>query len=514
MARSFLLLALLTAPLAAQDVALDRQATRWRVTLEQVEAPGTYGAPADDLGLLGVHYDVLFEGLPALEAAYVGVGGYAGVSGEEAGFFLVGFTFGALWMPLPAWVVDAGVFLGAGGDAGGPVEDGWGVRPFVALERVFGLYGLRAEASWLDLDQYDGDDLNLALGLTLPAELLRARGARLPRRLPAVAVVPRTTRVTLRTLGLDVGRGALLRDGTPVTADPVLAGVGVDYFVTPQVFVPIEAYGGVGGEADGLVQAGAGLGASLPLFGSRVTFEAKGSALVGGGGGHDTGGGLGWHAQAGLRALVAAGVALEVLGGTQGYLDGELDGETLSVGLSWTGRPLELARNYPRVDLDREGLSDDDARIESLSVEALSKFHLPSEARKKNGSELNNTISLVGVGVAHEVRRNLEVTARAFAAYGGEVGGYSEGLLGLRYGLSPVAGASLSVHGEVGAAGGGQVDVGSGLIYQASAVLGWDLSRSTQLTLAYGKTDANTGPFEAETVTVGLGWRLNRAVAR
>src|SRR5262245_53971015 len=129
----------LSARARAQDLSLERQPSRWRISFETLDASG-----AANLGVVGIHHD-LCAPLDAYPPLYLGVGGYAAVTGERGGFLLAGVTLGALHAVLPGWYLDFGAFLGGGGGEG--VDGGFAVRPFVALERALGLLALRAEVA-------------------------------------------------------------------------------------------------------------------------------------------------------------------------------------------------------------------------------------------------------------------------------------------------------------------------------------------------------------------------------
>ena len=147
----------------------------------------------------------------------------------------------------------------------------------------------------------------------------------------------------------------------------------------------------------------------------------------------------------------------------------------------------------------------------------MTKFYSPpSSATKKDGSPHDETISLVGFGIEEPIGWNISLTARAFAAYAGDVGGYSEGLLGVRYEYSAfgLPRHHFGLSAEAGAGGGGGVDVGSGLIAHLAAGWRYDLSDDFQIDLEFGKVEANHGSFEAESISFGVIWNLSRALLR
>jgi len=66
----------------------------------------------------------------------------------------------------------------------------------------------------------------------------------------------------------------------------------------------------------------------------------------------------------------------------------------------------------------------------------------------------------------------------------------------------------FNAEGLVGAAGGGGIAVGDGLITQASAGVGYRINKTYDVMLSYGKTQASQGSFEANTLTMSLSVRF------
>lgn len=490
----------------AQEIALESHPTRWRVGYEAPESK-----QGEEFDLVGVHYDLLspFERIPNL---YLGIGGYGAVAGDRAGFFLGGASVGYILPIWPAWTLDGGVFAGAGGGGGRPESQGFAVRPYLALERAFGIYGLRAELAWLDMDEFELDRLYLSLGLTVSSEVLTARERRRSGRIPAEAVEAREMRVTPRWVWLDLDANTRTKKGRPIDQVQVI-GIGLDYFLTRSVFVPLEAYGAVAGDVSGFAMAFTGLGVSLPVF-DRVHLEAKATAGGGGGGDVDAGGGFGWQAQGGLRFDLTRSLALELLAGRTMFPGGDFDATTATVGLSWSALPTTLSLDYPRGNLEREGLSADDTTVGGTRLSVFHKTYVPrGDAHKAGGGEYDSNLNLIGVGAEQHLWRWFSATGRAFTAWDGNIGGYAEGLFGLKAELEPegLEGNFFSLHGEAGAAGGGGADVGSGWLFVYGAGYRREILPGMHLSLEVGAFAANHGTFSGEAYTIGLGWDVYRA---
>lgn len=509
-------LVLLGADAAAQDVRLESHPTRWRLTgaFFSVESGGP--RDGDEVGLVGIHYDVLqpFESLPGL---FLGLGGYGAASGDRGGLFFGGLTAG--WMhPLsPNWTLEAALFAGGGGGGDGPESEGMAIRPHVALERHLDLVSLRLEAGFLDLKDDPIDDFHLALGITIPTEILSAREAARGPEIPDVAVVERPLRITPLVQVVDTASDTRRSTGGPYPGDLSLIGIGVDYFLGPHLYVPVEAWGAAGGGASGYAAAYSGLGWSLPFFGERVRLELQALLGAAGGGELDVGGGLSWQARGGLRTQLWGPLSLIVQGGWLDAPNGSLEGSSVTAGLSWSTNTPALRIEYPRSRLESEGLSEDRARVRTTRLQVLNKTYTPrSESRTRSGQTYEKTINLLGVGFEQPVFGDISLLGRAYAAWEGDVGGYGEGLFGVKYEFAPLVDERhhFSISMEAGAGGGGGMDVGSGLIWQFHSGWRYDLSERTALSAEFGYMQPNRGSFAAETFQIGWTWDLNRAVLR
>ena len=107
-------------------------------------------------------------------------------------------------------------------------------------------------------------------------------------------------------------------------------------------------------------------------------------------------------------------------------------------------------------------------------------------------------------------------SAKRGGAVSGGIGGYAEGLAGLRAGFSPAFAETsrLFLSYEIGAGGGGGMDVGSGLIHQASAGWLWSPMPGLELGLEAGRMEAlDDGSFAADVYGVSVAVDVVRVLA-
>ena len=509
--RSVLLLAGLAAPAAAQEVILDSSPSRWRLELSEVETE-----TGGDMGWVGLHYDVL-EPIPRWPEIYAGIGGYGAVSGDRGGLFVGGLTLGFLQELGRSWFFDAGLFAGAGGGASQEGDSGLMLRPHVALERAFRLWGLRVEAAHVDFPDGDIEDTYVALGVSLLAESLRGREGRRGRAIHEAAVLPRPVRLTPLGAFLDPSSGSRKRNGARLEDEIGLLGIGLDTFLTRHLYLPVKAFGAGSGGVDGFAMGLGGLGWSVPFAGGDVRLEAEALVGAGGGGSVDTGGGLLLGLQGGLRARVWRSLELQVGAGLIDAPDGELEGAMVSAGIGWSGSLVGLHPDYPRSALAREALPRGKARVLHPHLALLHKFYNPpGDVRRTDGSPMDEHMRLIGLGLEVPVTPWLALTGRSFGAYAGEAGGYAEGLFGARYELRPLSDPRhvFTAAAELGVAGGGGVSVDSGLIYEFAAGYRYEWTERVSFVVEAGKVEADQGSFEAEMVLLGVRWDLALPILR
>ena len=507
-----LTLALFGSVVSAQDIRLKDRKTRWRFTGEYFAVDAH-----ENLGLVGAHYDLL-EPFAAVPNLYLGVGGYGAMVGQRGGLFAGGLTAGYLREVAPGWVLDAGLFAGGGGGGvGGTGGDASGLmlRPHLAIERAFPLYALRLEVANTDFLDDEIDDLHFAIGISLPSEVLDARESRRGPEIPAKALVKRRLRFSPLLSEYYLPSELRRVSGGRLRSDLQTTGFGVDYFLGRHVYVPIEAHAATGGGVSGFGMALTGFGFSLPLgFRDRLSLELAGLAGAGGGGDVNTGGGFLWQARGGLKIPLYGPLSLSLSYGATEAVKGDFEARVATVGLTWSSHIPELAVGYPRSRLGREGLSKDTAKINTTRLQVFDKMYVPApKARHVRGGAYDQTLHLLGVGFEQPISESFAVTGRVYTAWEGDIGGYVEGLFGLKYEFTPFPDERhhFFVSGEAGAGGGGDMDLGSGFIYQDSAGYRYDISERVSLSASVGSMQPNQGSFDSEMYQIGVTWNLHRA---
>lgn len=284
--------------------------------------------------------------------------------------------------------------------------------------------------------------------------------------------------------------------------------VGTSYLleVVPGVWVGPAAYGAITGQRGGMFTVGVEAGWQRPLVGP-LAIELGFYAGGGGGGNAPVGGGLM------LRPHVDL---LWNIGGQQ-------------IGLSWSrvrfpsggridSRQLGLVwnvdtefRRVPAARLGRVAPTDARSGIGFDRVQAVAGvYRTRSGSRRVSGGALPRNIGYAGARLEQPFDSHRYWGLEAAGAASGGVSGYAEylGTLGTEYG---VAGDRLTLGARVaaGMGGGGDVDVGGGLLLKAGAYAIARLGIDLGLTAELGWAQAPQGSFKALYGTVALNWVLD-----
>jgi len=288
--------------------------------------------------------------------------------------------------------------------------------------------------------------------------------------------------------------------GTPDT-DPVdLVGLEAHLKLRGGWFALWDMAAAARGKADGYMDVLMGLGYALPLDqAGHWAVLAKFCGGPAGGGNLDVGGGMAWKGTLGAQLTTSSAFQIGVSSGYITTPGGSFKG---AVHQLQAGRRFDLAAPGPWPTADQDLLD-----FSGWSVRAGWQ-RLGSPQRR--GGANPEPIELTTIQLAHEM-----TTAWYFAGQGnfgitGHAGGFAEGLLGLGW-RSPElfrSGPRLLVQCLAGAAGGGGVDTGGGLLVQPMLGLEQGLGQDLSLQILGGRCLAARGELRSSLLDAGLVWRF------
>lgn len=434
----------------------------------------------------------------------VGVDGHFALTGDRGGFITLGFG-GEYEIPLTDRMsLELGLFVGAGGGRNGYYLTGGGLhlRETLGLTYKFGAPGsVTIGISQVDFPQNGRISSTQAFAAyRVPFKALFESGGET--RSTWSSGSGSLNYSANRHEVAAVGRQFMALAGTPKynnTPQEDFSVLGIDWrtYLNDWFYIKAETAGAMGGNSTGYMHILAGGGVRVPI--TKRIIGHVGLAVGGGGGGDvDTGGGFMVDTAAGLQIRLNRSWFLEFDAGyvTAPFADFKATSYTMRAG-------------YQFGSFDGAGNRGPSAQVWSghpLRVRAAGQYYLKGAEGWRTRPEQN--VGNLGVQIDYLLTPNWYLTGQGLGAYTGDAGAYMIGLLGL--GLRVPLGSKVFVEGEamVGAAGGGGLAVGPGLVGQANLNLGYKLTPSLSLIGSAGYIKAFDGKFQAPVVGLALGYQF------
>jgi len=469
---------------------------RFVTTYESVKLPGN-----EKMGLLGGA--ILFDVRDWLS---VGGGAYGALAGQRGGFITLGLAT-ELHQQIGEHVeINAGLFVGAGGGRGGFTLQGGGLmlRTHMGATLKLGEYGgIGAGASWVDFPNGSIHSVQPYVSYMMPFSTLMPSGwVDFPEgenvdQEHSVRTAEQEFSVVYRRYRIP--SGVLTDTGTPQYNSMGLAGVEWHRYLDEHFFLKVESEGAMQGKSNGYMQILAGAGYRQPLTSST---SVKLSAALGpaGGGGVATGGGILLDAQLTLQQMLGEHLFVEAGAGYVKAPGGSFRAASASGMVGYRFSTPDVA-DEPISIVDLAGFDARHFRIRLVNQRYL------KGAPNWRSHHANLNVDLLGFQMDYFINDWFYLSGQGIGAYKGKGGGYMTGLVGGGVRL-PIPGTPLFVEGDalVGAAGGGGLDVAGGLVWQADAGIGWQISDAYSLQAFYGIMQAPKGNFKAKVLSLSLGY--------
>ncbi|MDB5868714.1 MAG: hypothetical protein JWP96_1046 [Polaromonas sp.] len=471
--------------------------TTWRLTSETWKLPGN-----EKMGMVGG--TILFG---VNDNVKLGLGTYGAMRGSRGGFITIGLAGEFQQRLSPSLLGHAGLFIGGGGGRGGAALAGGGlmVRSDVGVTYETGAYGnLGLGISHVSFPSGVITSTQPYLLYEYPFYTLLGNGwsAKTPNgkssSSAAVSATPQEFSLVVRSYRIP--SSVVQDDGLPQHRSLQLLGVEWLSYIDDRWFIKLESEGAMGGQSTGYMQILAGGGYRLPLTRSTA-LKLHVAAGPAGGGKVDTGGGLLLDAGIALQQNLTQRIAVELSVG--GVRAPSRSFKATSAGLKLNYQfGLPAATSAP-VAWDALGRFD----ATPLRVRTVNQTYFKDDPKWRS-SYPDQSVNNLGVQLDYFVTPNWFLTGQGLGAYAGMAGAYMTGQVGAG-GQWPIS-ERWFVEGEalVGAAGGGGLAVGKGLVGQVNAGVGYRLSKSLSVMTTVGQIAAINGDFKAKVLGVSLGYQF------
>jgi hypothetical protein len=279
--------------------------------------------------------------------------------------------------------------------------------------------------------------------------------------------------------------------------------MGVEWlgFIDDNLFVKLESEGAMQGKSNGYMQVLLGGGYRVALTKSTAV-KMSAAAGFAGGGGVATGGGV----------LLDSSLALQQFLTDHCYLEGGLGYVKSPGGFNATSAAVKVG--YSFASPKHAGKAVTYAELDGYTAHHFRWRTTQQSYRQSNPlwrthhADLN--VDVLGFQGDYFVNDNFYLSGQSLWAYNGMAGAYANGLVGMG-GHFPLGTSPIFVETEalVGAAGGGGMDVNGGLIWQANASIGYQMSEAYSIQGSIGMIDAVTGNFRAQVIGLSLAYHFS-----
>ena len=434
----------------------------------------------------------------------LGVGSWMAVKGERGGFITLGID-GNLRLPIAERIaLESGIFIGAGGGRGGYTLSGGGLmlRPYAQLSYDIASWG-RLSAGVSHVTFPNGGTIESTqpyVSLSLPFYMDMEDGwtESTSRQLEKRKNEARSNSLAVIVRDLYPVSSARTLGGA-VQGDLTLLGIEWRSYFNDIWYARLETEGAAGGNSQGYMQILVGGGLQVPIV--KNLFASADVSVGGGGGGNvDTGGGLLLDASAGMQYYLTPNLFAGLSGAYIAAPDGTFEASSLALKLGYqSGR--SSSQGDSRVAQSSEQPSNMRVRVVNQT------YYKASDLWRTHHADRN--VENIGIQVDGFLDRNWYLTGQGLAAYGGNAGAYMTGLVGLGARKDVIGGVFLNAEGLVGAAGGGGLATGAGLVWQGNVGLGYDLHPSLSALATVGRIDAFNGDFKADVLGLSLAYNFN-----
>ena len=162
--------------------------------------------------------------------------------------------------------------------------------------------------------------------------------------------------------------------------------------------------------------------------------------------------------------------------------------------------------------VERNGIISDENSFTKgtfKGIEVITQQEVYFDANR-DGQPTEN-MQQIGVQVNLDLTKNLFITGQTSFANFGNAGAYAEGIVGLGAKTNPFFNQKTTVFTQVlaGAAGGGDISTGQGLIVKPSAGFDYQLNNTISLRAAAGYVKAKGGDLNSSFVNFGIKYNLS-----
>ncbi|MGY5354866.1 hypothetical protein [Wenyingzhuangia sp. IMCC45467] len=472
------------------------------------EIVGMQGEP--DLGFIGHGYE-MFGLVYKVPEWYFGVNSYSALTGIRSGLFVFGISTGIQKPLVKDWLFyDTGFFIGGGGGSGAADGGGLMIRPHVDLEAfVTKKISLRAGFSLVDFPSGAIHSFNFNVGATINMNTYLANSIKTLKQGTSTSFFNDIEINALSSNLFNYKKGPLKTDVTVNKNAPIISLIGatVKSGYHHNFYGILKLGGAFIGEVDGFMMLLSGVGYQLPIT-EWMSVDAKGLLGGAGGGNVQFGGGFATQIEAGI-GFNFSDYLLNVSYGNTYAPNGNFKSNHLDISI---GKKFKLYKN-PEIS-SSEIVASSNLKKENFSFSTYNRAYFSENKKDKLGRVYDKVFNLIGFELEKKLNNSFSVIGATVWAYQGNYGAYAEGWLGLQYYYHLNDTWRVTAKGLLGAGGGGDIDLGSGMLYQYSLGVEKEINKRWSFITNLGQVRAVNGNFTPVLLDVGVKLNIHQLVKR
>ncbi len=306
------------------------------------------------------------------------------------------------------------------------------------------------------------------------------------------------------------GHYSLSYDALELPANESMGLLGTSYLYDfKNTYFGLGIYSAISGSRGGFFTGGIEAGARYKLTNN---LYLDGGMFVGGGGGGAAPQGGGLMLRPHLGVVLDRDTYKASLSATKvKFPNGDIDSDQISLGFE-----IPFESIYKR-NTDTKITADDIRQFINLTGKQLGwsdhyftvtaqRYMIPGGVKNTAGQSNLPDMSLVGFEYGTRIDKNTFYFFETAGAASGGADGYAQILGGLRYIKPLTTNSGMILKAAIGAAGGGRVDTGGGIIHKESIGAYYALSNRVTLSTEAGYIGAIDGDFEAATLKLGFSY--------
>ncbi|MFV0247621.1 MAG: hypothetical protein ACK5H1_01485 [Tenacibaculum sp.] len=448
-----------------------------------------------NMDFAGLHYNLKINHL-----GYIGIGFYGAVGGIRGGFFSLGVNAGMQKYLSQKLFIDTGIHFGGGGGVAAPDGGGAFILPHINLGYQFKHFSTTAGYSYINF--FDGGAIKssqLAIAVQVPLAFNVANFSLREKEYNFNSMYNNALNTNSKPISLLFHlNNANITKGNYKGKTISLAGIELSLYLLPRFFFFAKADGAYHGIKAGYMDIFIGGGYELSINKNRTNLLAKFGLGAGGGGGVDTRGGLLFYPDFSLQQKLFNNVYASV---NKGYI--------ITPNSNFTSSTYGMALKYY---LNKKGTTTarftKPSKAKLKGLKAAVKQDLYLNAQREGGFSQN--LHQISLQVNFFFNKYIYGIGQTSFANFGNAGAYAEGIIGLGLSLNNSTDKSAAVFVQIlsGAAGGGGISTGQGLIVKPSIGVDYKLSKYLSLRVATGRVKAISDRLNAQFFNLGISYRL------